>query len=65
MLQDLFRAQEVRVELYQQQMSSVKEQHTQICQDLIRGLQELDNRVQQGPENRGVQLPHIPYAPRG
>lgn len=60
MLQDLFRVQEVRVELYQQQMSSVKEQHTQICQDLIRELQELDNRVQQGPENRGVQLPHIP-----
>ncbi|KAJ6116032.1 hypothetical protein N7523_006449 [Penicillium sp. IBT 18751x] len=47
-LDDLFRAQEVRMELYRQQMSSVKEQHTQICQELIRGLQELDDRVQ-GP----------------
>jgi hypothetical protein len=48
-LDDLFRAQEVRMELYRQQMSSVKEQHTQICQELIRGLQDLDDRVQQGP----------------
>ncbi|KAJ5670778.1 uncharacterized protein N7477_006141 [Penicillium maclennaniae] len=47
-LDDLFQAQEVRMELYRQQMSSVKEQHTQICQELIRGLQELDDRVQ-GP----------------
>jgi len=47
-LDDLFRAQEARMELYRQQMSSVKEQHTQICQELIRGLQELDHRVQQG-----------------
>ncbi|KAJ5290669.1 uncharacterized protein N7443_010922 [Penicillium atrosanguineum] len=47
-LDDLFRAQEVRMELYRQQMSSVKEQHTQICRELIRGLQELDDRVQ-GP----------------
>ncbi|KAJ5211492.1 uncharacterized protein N7498_003138 [Penicillium cinerascens] len=46
-LDDLFRAQEVRMELYRQQMSSVKEQHTQICRELIRGLQELDDRVQQ------------------
>jgi hypothetical protein len=58
MLEELFRAQEVRMELYRQQMASVKEQHTQICQDLIRGLQELDHRVQQGPEGRGSQLPH-------
>ncbi|OQD76051.1 hypothetical protein PENDEC_c005G01650 [Penicillium decumbens] len=48
-LDDLFRAQEERMQLYRQQMSSVKEQHTQVCRDLIRGLQELDDRVQQGP----------------
>lgn len=36
------------MELYRQQMSSVKAQHTQICQELIRGLQELDHRVHQG-----------------
>ncbi|KAJ5676066.1 hypothetical protein N7462_008963 [Penicillium macrosclerotiorum] len=48
-LDDLFRAQQVRMELYRQQMSSVKEQHSQICQELIRGLQELDHRVQQEP----------------
>ncbi|KAJ5584706.1 uncharacterized protein N7459_004506 [Penicillium hispanicum] len=48
-LDDLFQAQQVRMELYRQQMSSVKEQHTQICQELIRGLQELDQQVQQGP----------------
>lgn len=47
-LDDLFKAQEARMELYRQQMSSVKEHHTQICQELIRGLQELDHRVQQG-----------------
>lgn len=48
-LDDLFRAQEARMQLYRQQMASVKEQHTQICQELIQGLQELDHRVQQGP----------------
>lgn len=60
MLQELFRAQEVRMDLYQKQMASVKEQHTEICQDLIRGLQELDCRVQQGSESRGAWLPRIP-----
>ncbi|KAJ5390904.1 uncharacterized protein N7496_001972 [Penicillium cataractarum] len=44
-LDDLSRAQEARMQLYRQQMSSVKEQHTQICQELIQGLQELDHRV--------------------
>ncbi|KGO46827.1 hypothetical protein PEX2_018120 [Penicillium expansum] len=48
-LDDLFQAQEARMQLYRQQMQSVKEQHADICQDLIRGLQELDRRVQQGP----------------
>ncbi|CEJ56693.1 hypothetical protein PMG11_02893 [Penicillium brasilianum] len=48
-LDDLSRAQEARMQLYRQQMSSVKEQHAQICQELIQGLQELDHRVQQGP----------------
>ncbi|KAJ5335012.1 hypothetical protein N7452_007415 [Penicillium brevicompactum] len=48
-LEDLFQAQEARMTLYKQQMQHVKEQHTEICQDLVRGLQELDRRVQQGP----------------
>ncbi|OQE25881.1 hypothetical protein PENFLA_c008G04291 [Penicillium flavigenum] len=48
-LDDLFQAQEARMQLYRQQMQSVKEQHADICQDLVRGLQELDRRVQQGP----------------
>jgi len=60
MLQDLVRAKELRMELYQRQMASVKKQHTEICQDLIRGLQELDCQLQQGSEGRGVPLPHIP-----
>ncbi|KAJ5115318.1 hypothetical protein NUU61_001077 [Penicillium alfredii] len=46
-LDDLTCAQEVRLKLYRQQMHSVKAQHAQICEDLIRGLQELDERVQQ------------------
>ncbi|KAJ5705321.1 hypothetical protein N7536_001010 [Penicillium majusculum] len=48
-LDDLFQAQEARMQLYRQQIQSVKEQHADICQDLVRGLQELDRRVQQGP----------------
>ncbi|KGO77734.1 hypothetical protein PITC_010040 [Penicillium italicum] len=48
-LDDLFQAQEARMQLYRQQMQSVKEQHADICQDLVRGLQELDRRVQRGP----------------
>ncbi|CAG8161413.1 unnamed protein product [Penicillium nalgiovense] len=48
-LDDLFQAQEARMQLYRQQMQSVKEQHADICQDLVRGLQELDRRLQQGP----------------
>lgn len=60
MLQGLFQAQELRMELYQKQMVSIKEQHTDICKDLIRGLQELDYRVQQESESRGAQLPRIP-----
>ncbi|KAJ5963933.1 DAHP synthetase I/KDSA [Penicillium vulpinum] len=43
-LDDLFQAQEARMQLYQQQMQSVKEQHADICQDLVLGLQELDRR---------------------
>ncbi|KXG54226.1 DAHP synthetase I/KDSA [Penicillium griseofulvum] len=43
-LDDLFQAQEARMQLYQQQMQAVKEQHADICQDLVRGLQELDRR---------------------
>ncbi|KAJ5787675.1 DAHP synthetase I/KDSA [Penicillium paradoxum] len=47
-LDDLFEAQEARMQLYHQQMQAVKEQHADICHDLVRGLQELDRRVQQG-----------------
>ncbi|KAJ5648511.1 hypothetical protein N7490_004883 [Penicillium lividum] len=47
-LDDLFQAQQVRVGLYQQQMTAVKEQHRQICQELVQGLQDLDHRVQGG-----------------
>ncbi|KAJ5761022.1 hypothetical protein N7520_008178 [Penicillium odoratum] len=47
-LDDLFHAQQVRVGLYQQQMKAVKEQHRQICQELVEGLQDLDHRVQGG-----------------
>jgi hypothetical protein len=49
MLDDLFQAQESRMQLYRQQMQYVKEQHADICQDLVRGLKELDRRVQKGP----------------
>ncbi|KAJ5540147.1 hypothetical protein N7513_008479 [Penicillium frequentans] len=45
-LDDLFQAQQVRMGLYQQQMTAVKEQHRQICQELVLGLQDLDHRVQ-------------------
>jgi hypothetical protein len=48
-LDDLFQTQEARMQLYRQQMQYVKEQHADICQDMVRGLQELDRRVQQGP----------------
>ncbi|KAJ5143251.1 uncharacterized protein N7515_002038 [Penicillium bovifimosum] len=48
-LDDLFQAQEARMQLYQQQMQAVKEQHADICQEMVRGLQDLDRRVQQGP----------------
>lgn len=45
-LDDLFQAQQVRMDLYQQQMTAVKEQHRQICQELVQGLQDLDHWVQ-------------------
>ncbi|KAJ6011439.1 hypothetical protein N7451_002851 [Penicillium sp. IBT 35674x] len=45
-IDDLFQAQQVRMGLYQQQMTAVKEQHRQICQELVLGLQDLDHRVQ-------------------
>ncbi|OGE47577.1 hypothetical protein PENARI_c041G06584 [Penicillium arizonense] len=48
-LDDLFKAQEVRMQMYHQQMQYVKGQHAIICEDMVRGLQELDRRVQQGP----------------
>ncbi|KAF7530324.1 hypothetical protein PCG10_003695 [Penicillium crustosum] len=48
-IDDLFQAQEARMQLYRQQMQSFREQHADICQDLVRGLQELDRQVQKGP----------------
>ncbi|KAJ6093343.1 hypothetical protein N7486_008632 [Penicillium sp. IBT 16267x] len=45
-LDDLFQAQQLRMGLYQQQMTAVKEQHHQICQELVLSLQDLDHRVQ-------------------
>jgi hypothetical protein len=45
-LDDLYQAQQVRMGLYQQQMTVVKEQHHQICRELVLGLQDLDHRVQ-------------------
>ncbi|KAJ5793142.1 uncharacterized protein N7503_009120 [Penicillium pulvis] len=45
-LDDLSQAQQVRMGLYQRQMTAVKEQHRQICQELVLGLQDLDHRVQ-------------------
>ncbi|KAJ5717489.1 hypothetical protein N7488_003135 [Penicillium malachiteum] len=47
-LDELLQAQQVRIGLYQQQITTVKEQHRQVCQDFIRGFQELDHRVQNG-----------------
>ncbi|KAJ6028238.1 hypothetical protein N7540_003814 [Penicillium herquei] len=47
-LGELLQAQQVRMGLYQQQMTTVKEQHRQLCQDFIRGFQELDHQVQDG-----------------
>ncbi|KAJ6008839.1 hypothetical protein N7522_003855 [Penicillium canescens] len=48
-LDDLFKAQEVRMQMYHQQMQYVKGQHAIICEDMVRGLQELDRRVQRKP----------------
>lgn len=48
-LEELSEAHRVRTNLYQQQMASVRNQHHAICQDLIRGFQELDDRFQEGP----------------
>lgn len=48
-LDDLSQAHQARMNLYQQQMTSVRDQHHAICQDLIRGFQALDDRVQEGP----------------
>jgi hypothetical protein len=48
-LDDIFKAQEARMHMYQQQMQYVKGQHAIICEDMVRGLQELDRRVQRGP----------------
>ncbi|KAJ5727585.1 hypothetical protein N7493_005405 [Penicillium malachiteum] len=47
-LDELLQAQQVRMDLYQQQITTVREQHRQVCQNFIRGFQELDHRVQNG-----------------
>ena len=46
-LDQLFHAHEQRIELYRQQMTSVKQQHEDICRDLIHWFEENDKRIQE------------------
>lgn len=46
-MNQLFKAHEERIELYRQQMQSVRKQHSDLCQDLIRRLEENDRRIQE------------------
>lgn len=46
-MDQLFKAHEERIELYRQQMQSVRKQHSDLCQDLIRRLEENDRRIQE------------------
>ncbi|XHF98374.1 hypothetical protein AWENTII_001927 [Aspergillus wentii] len=46
-LDQLFEAQEQRIELYRQQMITVKQHHAGLCRDLIRRLEENDKRIQE------------------
>lgn len=46
-MDQIFKAHEERIELYRQQMQSVKKQHSNLCQDLIRRLEENNRRIQE------------------
>lgn len=46
-MDQLFKAHEERIELYRQQMQAVRKQHSDLCQDLIRRLEENDKRIQE------------------
>lgn len=46
-LNQLFHAHEQRIELYRQQMASVRQQHEDICRDIIHQLEENDKRIQE------------------
>ena len=45
MLDQLFQAHEERIELYKQQILSVRRQHRDLCQDLIRQVEDNDRRI--------------------
>lgn len=44
-LDQLFQAHEERIELYKQQILSVRRQHRDLCQDLIRQVEDNDRRI--------------------
>lgn len=46
-MDQLFKVHKDRIELYRQQIQSVREQHSDLCQDLIRRLEENDRRIQE------------------
>ncbi|KAF7719024.1 Uncharacterized protein PECH_000204 [Penicillium ucsense] len=52
-LNDLARAQQARIEIMQQQVSRINEQHAQICRDLRQDLEELDCRLLQNTSSKG------------
>lgn len=45
MLDQLFQAHEERIELYKQQIVSVRRQHRDLCQDLVRQIEDNDSRI--------------------
>lgn len=46
-MDQLFKVHKDRIELHRQQIQSVREQHSDLCQDLIRRLEENDRRIQE------------------
>ena len=44
-LDQLFQAHEERIELYKQQIVSVRRQHRDLCQDLVRQIEDNDSRI--------------------
>lgn len=47
MLDQLFKTHGERIDLYRQQMTLVREQHKELCQDLIRQFEENDRRIEE------------------